>query len=40
LGAAGRKHLQNDFLEANYVLAKPKRDSYLGRITPAEVIRA
>jgi hypothetical protein len=31
--------LQNDFLEADYLLAKPKRDSYLGRITPAEVIR-
>jgi hypothetical protein len=27
---AGRKHLQNDFLGADYVLAKPKLDSYLG----------
>jgi hypothetical protein len=38
-GQPNRKHLQNDFLEADYLLAKPKRDSYLGRITPAEVIR-
>jgi hypothetical protein len=36
-GQPNRKHLQNDFLEANYLLAKPKGDSYLGRITPAEV---
>jgi hypothetical protein len=34
-GQPNRKHLQNDFLEADYLLAKPKRDSYLGRITPA-----
>jgi hypothetical protein len=36
-GRPVEKHLQNDFLEADYLLAKPKSDSYLGRITPAKI---